>query len=151
MWFNQWSCLPLWWEPGEITPERAWWIAECRKRMFEAMGTGLPKDFRNANLLMRILPVGMEGKLAVSRFRGGAGSAMLSLIPSSSLPPEWQGRKLLNLTHFPVMPPRPALGIFCNVFAKRLNVVLSWRGGLFEPMEADELLKLIRREMQWEA
>ena len=48
------------------------------------------------------------------------------------------------------MPPRPALGIFCNVFADRLNLVLSWRGGLFRPEEADGLLRLIRRELQWE-
>ena len=150
MWFNQWSCLPLWWEPGEVAPERAWWIAECRRRMLEAMGAGLPKDFRDAYLLMRILPVGLEGKLAASRFRGGAGSAMFSLIPASSVPAAWEGREFRNLVHLPVMPPRPALGIFCNVFADRLNLVLSWRGGLFRPEEADGLLRLIRRELQWE-
>ena len=147
--FNHWSCLPLLWQPGETVPPRQWWIDAARKEIAAAMESGLPDDFAEVNDLMRILPERMMGKLALSGFGGGAGSLMFSFLSRSSLPERWGKHRIVGARHWPLMPPRPGVGIFCNAFGETLNVVLSCREGWSDGAGREELLRRIENELLW--
>ncbi len=145
--FNYWSILPLWWDANGEERNLKWWAGEAKARMVEFQIARLPEDFETANLPMRILPPSLEGKLAVSRFDGGAGTVMFSLLPETQVPETWGARRILNVRHLPLMPARPGMGFFFTRCGDHLNLVLSSRRNLLDDTEAEELFAAVRREL----
>ncbi len=146
--FNRWSLMPLYWAGMTADDGLDWWVAQVRQQLAELTATGLAYDFERANLLMRIIPASLEGRLALSRFRNGAGSAMFSFISESTVPLSWNHRPIASLIHYPIVPPQPGLGIFFTAYGQQLNLTMTWQQQSFPDGTVERLFSAIVEELK---
>jgi hypothetical protein len=59
------------------------------------------------------------------------------------------GQRVVNAYHVPVVPPRPALGVFFNRCENLDNIVVSWLEGAITDIEAARIIEVIRAGMGW--
>ena len=118
-------------------------LAEAiREGQLEATQVGLEfLHYRPRTMILRVLPWTRGGELF------SFNCADLAEWPSALA--ECFGRRVVNAYHVPVVPPRPALGVFFNRCENRNNVVVSWLEGVLSDADAARLIEVIREGMEW--
>jgi hypothetical protein len=59
------------------------------------------------------------------------------------------GRRVVNVYHVPVLPPRPGVGVFFNRCGSRNNLVVSWLEGVVSREDAARIIEVVRDGMGW--
>jgi hypothetical protein len=113
-----------------------------REGQMEATLVGLEfLHYRPTSTILRVLPWTGGGELF------SFNCADLAEWPSALA--ECFGRRVVNAYHVPVVPPRPAIGVFFNRCENRNNVVVSWLDGVVSDAEAARIIEVIREGMEW--
>lgn len=119
------------------------------KQFYEQIRAGFPKAVANANMLMRIAPLGLMRRVATLPLRGENGSFCFAYVGTSALNacPDFLGLPILNLFHMPRVPPPPGIGIFLNQFHGRYNVTFTHLDGMLTNDEARGIIERIKARM----
>ncbi len=139
LFFNQWSVSPLYFSTS-VSPALKGWLASARQQIIFNTSNRIPQAFRQANMLTRIVPLRLMKRLMATL----SGSTMFSFLPDSLVTNTECSIKIKNLYHLPLMPPEPGIGVFVNVFEKKMNIVLSWREGVISLDEAQNFARVLR-------
>jgi hypothetical protein len=97
--------------------------------------------WRPRSMILRVLPWTRGGELF------SFNCADLAEWPAALT--ECFGRRVVNAYHVPVVPPRPALGVFFNRCENLDNIVVSWLEGAVSDAEAARIIEVIRDGMGW--
>ena len=117
-------------------------VQSISRQMYEQPKSGLPGDFEQTMLLMRILPVGLLASISQLLFAGNFGTFAFSFLGESAFrKSEFLGHRIGNLFHAPRVSAPPGLGIFLNEYAGRMNVAVASVAGLLSENEAAGLAK----------
>jgi len=117
-------------------------VRAISSQMYEQTKSGLPGDFEQTMMLMRILPVGLLAGISRRLFGGNFGTFAFSYLGESACRArEFLGHRILNIVHAPRVSTPPGLGIFLNECDGRINVTASSLEALLTP---DETVGLAR-------
>ena len=117
-------------------------VQSITRQMYEQIKDGLPGDFEQTMLLMRILPVGVLASLSQRLFAGNFGTFAFSCLGETACKArEFLGNRILNLLHTPRVSTPPGLGIFLNEFEGRINVTVASLEGLLSTDESTGLAR----------
>lgn len=142
--FNQWSLAPFFLPVAAALREDA--AVKLKEQFAELIKSNFLPDLDKANLLMRIVPLPLFAKMASGIFAGTSGSCSFAFLPESGFETKtFAGRKIRNLLHLPLIPPKPGIGIFINRDNEALNIVISFREGIISEKELENLLKTLRK------
>jgi hypothetical protein len=119
------------------------------QQFYNQIRSGFPKAVANANMLMRIAPLGLMRRIASLPLRGENGSFCFAYVGTSALNacPDFLGLPILNLFHMPRVPPPPGIGIFLNQYRGRYNVTFTHLDGMLTDDEARAIIERIRERM----
>lgn len=117
-------------------------VQSISRQMYEQTKAGLPGDFEQTMLLMRILPAGLLASFSKRLFAGNIGTFAFSFLGETAFrKSEFLGHHIENIFHAPRVSAPPGLGIFLNEYAGRINVSASSVSGLLTEGEAAGLAK----------
>ncbi|MDD5599621.1 MAG: hypothetical protein PHV82_16875 [Victivallaceae bacterium] len=146
--FNQWSLAPF--SLPIAAASRPDLVVQAMKEQFiELVKSKFLADLDKANLLMRIIPLPLFAKMSSRIFAGTSGSCSFAFLPESGFKAKtFAGRKIRNLLHLPLIPPKPGIGIFINRYNNALNIIISFREGLISETELENLLATLRKAFE---
>jgi hypothetical protein len=119
------------------------------QQFYNQIRSGFPKAVANANMLMRIAPLGLMRRVASLPLRGENGSFCFAYVGTSALNAchDFLGLPIINLFHMPRVPPPPGIGIFLNQFRGRYNVTFTHLDGMLTRDEVRGIIERIRERM----
>lgn len=117
-------------------------VQSISRQMYEQTKAGLPVDFEQTMLLMRILPVGLLASISRRLFSGNLGTFAFSFLGETAFrKSEFLGHPIENVFHAPRVSAPPGLGVFLNECAGRINVAVVSVEGLLTEDEAAGLAR----------
>jgi len=123
-------------------------IKSIKQQLYDQIKSGLPRNFQEATLLMRILPLPILSNIMRVYLKGQIASFSFSNVGESAYKSSnFMGKKILNILHMPRVPVPPGLGIFFHQFQNKLNVVLSFLEGILSDEEANELIHTLESRL----
>ena len=123
-------------------------IKSIKQQLYDQVKSGLPRNFQEASLLMRILPLPILSNIMRLYLKGQIASFSFSNVGESAYKSSsFMDNKILNIFHMPRVPVPPGLGIFFHQFHNKLNVVLSFLEGILSDKEANELIHALQSRL----
>ncbi|MBW2738284.1 MAG: hypothetical protein JRE64_05420 [Deltaproteobacteria bacterium] len=123
-------------------------IKSIKQQLYDQVKSELPRNFQEASLLMRILPLPILSNIMRVYLKGQIASFSFSNVGESAYKSSsFMGKKILNILHMPRVPVPPGLGIFFHQFQNKLNVVLSFLEGILSDKEANELIHTLQSRL----
>ncbi|MBC2696623.1 MAG: hypothetical protein HF982_15370 [Desulfobacteraceae bacterium] len=123
-------------------------IKSIKQQLYDQVKSGLPSNFQEASLLMRILPLPILSNIMRLYLKGQIASFSFSNVGEGAYrSSNFMGKKILNIFHMPRVPVPPGLGIFFHQFQNKLNVVLSFLEGILSDKEANELIHTLQSRL----
>ena len=123
-------------------------IKSIKQQLYDQVKSELPRNFQEASLLMRILPLPILSNIMRVYLKGQIASFSFSNVGESAYKSSsFMGKKILNILHMPRVPVPPGLGIFFHQFQNKLNVVLSFLEGILSDEEANELIHTLQSRL----
>jgi hypothetical protein len=120
-------------------------IKSIRQQLYDQVKSELPRNFQEASLLMRILPLPILSNIMQLYLKGQIASFSFSYIGESAYKSSsFMGKKILNISHMPRVPVPPGLGIFFHQSQNKLNAVISFLEGILSDEEANELIHTLQ-------
>jgi hypothetical protein len=142
--FNQWSMAPFLLPAAAASESAA--AGKLKEQFAELIKSKFLPDLDKANLLMRIVSLPLFTKMASGIFAGTSGSCSFAFLPDSAFKTgTFAGKKIKNLLHLPLIPPKPGIGIFINRCNEALNIVISFREGIISETELETLFEALRK------
>ena len=142
--FNQWSIAPFCLSMSTALKSNAAMIS-LKKQFIELIKNNFLSDLNKANLLMRIIPLSIYSKVSANIFAGTSGSCSFAFLSDTGFKSKTlAGKKIKNLYHLPIIPPKPGLGIFINKHNEGLNIILSYRDKIISKQEVENLLETLQ-------
>ncbi len=118
-----------------------------RDQLVSQVREEIPSAIEDANLLMRILPARQMWRFLMRFYRNRLASFGFTCLGESSVKAlSVLGCAIQNITHFPVIPTPPGVGLVLNPSRGACQAVLSYIEGVFSDEEADEIMNGFR---QW--
>lgn len=128
--FNHWSLMPLR-IPFEARGDFAESVKALKRAFFESTANRVPLLFRHATFWARIVPFFIMRKLEKKHGPQMGGTFMFSYIDNSILVDTYMGQsKVLDVRHYPLMPPRPGIGFIFTKAGNNLHLTVSCRAGI---------------------
>lgn len=123
-------------------------IKSIKQQLYDQVKSELLRNFQEASLLMRILPLPVLSNIMRLYLKGQIASFSFSNVGESAYrSSSFMGKKILNILHMPRVPVPPGLGIFFHQFQNKLNVVLSFLEGILSDEEANELIHTLQSRL----
>ena len=145
LFFNQWSMAPFI-LPLSTALDIDMAMVSVKEQFVELIKNKFLSDLDKANLLMRIIPLSLYSKISENIFAGTNGSCSFAFLSESGFKAETlAGKKIKNLFHLPVIPPKPGIGIFINRHNDALNIVFSYRDGVVSEQEVASMAATLQR------
>ncbi|MFA6713920.1 MAG: hypothetical protein WC082_05500 [Victivallales bacterium] len=146
--FNHWSLAPFN-LPIAAASHPDLVMQAMREQFIELVKSKFLTNLDKANLLMRIIPLPLFTKMSSKIFAGASGSCSFAFLPESGFKAKtFAGRKIRNLLHLPLIPPKPGIGIFINRYNEALNIVISFREEIISEAELENLLETLRKAFE---
>jgi hypothetical protein len=118
-----------------------------RDQLVQQARDGLPAILEEGNLLMRIFPASWLWAFLMKFYRNRMSSfAFTSLGEPQMTLSEVAGYRVMDYTHFPVIPTPPGLGLILCQHAGKLHAVLSCFEGVISDEEAKAVLARFREQ-----
>jgi len=125
---------------------RAALIQSLRQQFYENTKERFPEKLSRALLLMRILPRKVLGRLLPSWMQVCFGSFNFAFLRQCNLEDDlFCGKRLINVFHYPRIPPESGVGIYFNEFNRRLNMSITLHRGMIDQDQRKELITVARR------
>jgi hypothetical protein len=119
-----------------------------RDQLVQQARDGLPAILEEGNLLMRIFPAKWLWAFLMKFYRNRMSSfAFTSLGEPQMTLSEVAGYRVMDYTHFPVIPTPPGLGLILCQHAGKLHAVLSCFEGVISDEEAKAVLARFREKI----
>lgn len=123
-------------------------IKSIKQQLYDQVKSELPRNFQEASLLMRILPLPILSNIMRLYLKGQIASFSFSNVGESAYKSSsFMGKKILNILHMPRVPVPPGIGIFFHQFQNKLNIVLSFLEGILSDEEANELIHTLQSRL----
>jgi len=123
-------------------------IKSIKQQIYDQVKSELPRNFQEASLLMRILPLPILSNIMRLYLKGQIASFSFSYVGESAYKSSsFMGKNILNIFHMPRVPVPPGIGIFFHQFQNKLNVVLSFLEGILSDEEANELIHTLQSRL----
>ena len=123
-------------------------IKSIKQQLYDQVKSELPRNFQEASLLMRILPLPILSNIMRLYLKGQIASFSFSYVGESAYKSSsFMGKKILNILHMPRVPVPPGIGIFFHQSQNKLNVVLSFLEGILSDEEANELIHTLQSRL----
>ena len=123
-------------------------IKSIKQQLYDQVKSELPRNFQEASLLMRILPLPILSNIMRLYLKGQIASFSFSNVGESAYKSSsFMGKKILNILHMPRVPVPPGLGIFFHQSQNKLNAVLSFLEGILSDEEANELIHTLQSRL----
>ena len=123
-------------------------IKSIKQQLYDQVKSKLPRNFQEASLLMRILPLPILSNIMRLYLKGQIASFSFSYVGESAYrSSSFMGKKILNILHMPRVPVPPGIGIFFHRSQNKLNAVLSFLEGILSDEEANELIHTLQSRL----
>ena len=123
-------------------------IKSIKQQLYDQVKSELPRNFQEASLLMRILPLPILSNIMRLYLKGQIASFSFSYVGESAYKSSsFMGKKILNILHMPRVPVPPGIGIFFHQSQNKLNGVLSFLEGILSDEEANELIHTLQSRL----
>jgi len=123
-------------------------IKSIKQQLYDQVKSELPRNFQEASLLMRILPLPVLSNIMRLYLKGQIASFSFSNVGESTYKSSsFMGKKILNILHMPRVPVPPGIGIFFHQSQNKLNAVLSFLEGILSDEEANELIHRLQSRL----
>lgn len=120
-------------------------IQNLKQQFYESTKEKLPEKLSNVMLLMRILPKNILGKWLSSWMRVFFGSFNFAFLQKCNIEEGlFCGRRVINVFHYPRIPPQTGAGIYFNKFGKRLNMTITLHRGMINQEQRKALITVAR-------
>lgn len=124
-------------------------LESIKQQMYDQVKSGLPNAFKQASLLMRIVPLSILNHLMRLYFKGEIASFCFSYVGDSTYTvPEFIGEKVRNIFHMPHVPIPPGLGVFFHKSLGKLHFVLSYADGILTDDEANRIVRDVKSRLK---
>ncbi|MBW2570765.1 MAG: hypothetical protein JRE47_15750 [Deltaproteobacteria bacterium] len=131
-------------------------LKSIKKQIYDQIKSGLPGNFQEATLLMRILPLPilsnimrlyLKGRIASFSFSYVGESAYKYVGESAYKPSFFMGQKILNVLHMPRVPVPPGFGVFFHRSQNKLNAVISFLEGMLTDKEVNMIVNKLKARL----
>jgi len=121
-------------------------IQSLKQQFYENTKQQFPEKLSRALLLMRILPKKIFSRLLPSWMQVCFGSFNFAFLGQCHLKEElFCGQRLVNVFHYPRIPPQTGAGIYFNKYGERLNMTITLHHGVLDQQQRATLMAVARR------
>ena len=123
-------------------------LKSIKKQIYDQIKSGLPGNFQEATLLMRILPLPILSNIMRLYLKGQIASFSFSYVGESAYKPSFfMGQKILNVLHMPRVPVPPGFGVFFHRSQNKLNAVISFLEGMLTDKEVNMIVTKLKARL----
>ena len=130
----------------EYLEDRTALIQSLKQQLYDNKKEQSSEKLSKVLLLMRILPLKVFSRLLPSWMQVCFGSFNFAFLGQCNLEGDvFCGQRLINVFHYPRIPPQSGAGIYFNKFGNRLNMTITLHCGMIDPKQKKALVAVARR------
>lgn len=123
-------------------------LEDIKVQFYDQVKSGTMSAIKDASMLMRIAPRPWLNKFMSFSLRKQIASFCFANVGDSLfMHNDFMGLGIENIFHMPKVPVPPGIGIFCNQYEKKLNLVLSYLDTMISDQESLKVIEGIKNEL----